>query len=267
MQPVLQANWLDEPSNLQHYLSEKNRLLAQRRDDVFVAEIGSEESQREVLELVRSYLSLSGKAVLSPTEMVEGEPALVQVSRLVADDFVLMRRGEEGWYLSAACVCFPSSWNLREKFGRPMGAIHGPVPDFQSGTRHAQMIERIFDRLAPEQLLLRLNWSLYRDDDLFHPVGHVGAAAINEQAFIADPYVRTERQTVRKLARSGDVLFAIGIQARRMSDLPQTRETKAGLHKLTDNLVALTAEQCAYKGLTDVRDELVASVRAYATDL
>ena len=45
-----------------------------------------------------------------------------------------MRRGEDGWRLAAGSLCFPSSWSLDEKFGRPLQEIHAPVPGF--GPRH-----------------------------------------------------------------------------------------------------------------------------------
>ncbi len=41
-----------------------------------------------------------------------------------------MRRGEEGWRLAVGALCFPSSWQLTEKFGKPMSGIHEPVPGF-----------------------------------------------------------------------------------------------------------------------------------------
>ena len=61
---------------------------------------------------------------------------------------MLMRRGEDGWRLAAASLCFPSSWSLEEKFGRPLQDIHTPVPGFGRGTRTADIIHRIFDNLA-----------------------------------------------------------------------------------------------------------------------
>jgi hypothetical protein len=35
--------------------------------------------------------------------------------------------------LTAAILCFPASWTLAEKLGRPLGAIHGPVAGYDPG--------------------------------------------------------------------------------------------------------------------------------------
>mgnify|MGYP000846223527 CR=1 FL=1 len=45
--------------------------------------------------------------------------------------------GEGGWRLAAGSLCFPSSWSLVEKFGKPLQDIHAPVPGFGPGTRSA----------------------------------------------------------------------------------------------------------------------------------
>ncbi|TIU52784.1 MAG: DUF3445 domain-containing protein, partial [Mesorhizobium sp.] len=63
---------------------------------------------------------------------------LVQASLLVQEDLILMRRDESGWRLAAGSLCFPSSWSLLEKFGKPLQQIHAPVPGFGPGTRPAE---------------------------------------------------------------------------------------------------------------------------------
>ena len=83
-----------------------------------------------------------------------------------------MRRGEDGWRLAAASLCFPSSWSLEEKFGKPLQDIHTPVPGFGRGTRTADIIHRIFDNLAVAQPVERLNWSLQAGADLYQPLSN-----------------------------------------------------------------------------------------------
>ena len=54
--------------------------------------------------------------------------------RLVQEDLCVMQAALEdaenaGEYrLTAAALCFPTRWNLREKIGHPMSEIHNPVP-------------------------------------------------------------------------------------------------------------------------------------------
>jgi hypothetical protein len=54
---------------------------------------------------------------------------------LVQEDLILMRKGEDGWRLAAGSLCFPSSWTLTEKFGRPCRKSIGLFPD---SDRHTQ---------------------------------------------------------------------------------------------------------------------------------
>ncbi|TGQ25043.1 heme-dependent oxidative N-demethylase subunit alpha family protein, partial [Mesorhizobium sp. M4B.F.Ca.ET.214.01.1.1] len=72
---------------------------------------------------------------------------LVAASLLVQEDLILMRRDVSGWRLAAGSLCFPSSWALTEKFGKPLQQIHAPVPGFGPGTRPADLINRMFDGL------------------------------------------------------------------------------------------------------------------------
>ncbi|MEN0087848.1 MAG: DUF3445 domain-containing protein [Pseudomonadota bacterium] len=257
--PLTHEDWLMWTDDLSRYLREKERLFAERMQDVFVAEPDTEPSQNECLDLVRGHIfERPDLTDASSGNGREGDaPPLIEASRLVADDLVIMRRGAKAWRLAAACVCFPSSWDLRQKFAKPMDEIHGSVPGFSQGTRHAQMISRIFDHLDPAQLLLRWNWSLYRDDKLYHPVEAAPVQIVDDDIYTADPFIRTERQTLRKMPVSGDILFAIGIDVKRLSDLPKTAEARQNIRTLAQHLDMLTADECAYKGLTETRHALV----------
>lgn len=89
---------------------------------------------------------------------------------LVQEDLCLMRRGPGGWRLAAASVSFPSSWSLRDKFGRTLDALHEPVPGY-AGTMAVRMA-RVFDNLRVGIPVTRMNWSLYGDAHLHHPDTH-----------------------------------------------------------------------------------------------
>lgn len=51
----------------------------------------------------------------------------------VPEDFGLMLRGDDGKYVfRAGVICTAQGWNLGQKIGQPLAAIHGPVPDYQT---------------------------------------------------------------------------------------------------------------------------------------
>jgi len=266
LEPVDFSCWLDPDSYLVAHLKRKIELLETAHTQVFRAESGTEEAQREVLDLILGDLaahhtsthSVSSDAV----EVLDGGPnvrladyaPLEAASRLVQEDLVLMRKGQDGYRLAAASLCFPSSWSLAEKFGQSMHSIHDNVPGFNDG-RMGQVVARIFDNLTSEQLVGRYNWSIYDDPDLHHPQAKRLAPQIEEKGAgaLAHLFVRVERQTLRRLPMSGDILFTIKIHHDPVS-LLKTHERGAELAAgLAAQLRDLDERQIAYKGLTRYR--------------
>ena len=285
LKPLDLADWIEVDRLYPEYLAEKDRLIAERPGDVFAAEPGTDDAQREVVDLVADHLTLNC-TTLFPTRREydvafdrmarfrlhgSDEPRLQMAARFVQEDLVLMRKGPEGWRLAAASLCFPSSWSLAEKFGRPLADIHRPVPQFGPATRNAELIERMFDKLQG-QLVVRWNWSLQDNTDLYRPLSHhqrEERAASRPLRFpgedaAAAAFIRVERQTLRKLPVSGDVLFTIRIHLDPMTRLARHPDRAAIATSFAEQLAALDADQLDYKGLAADRDRLVAALRQMA---
>jgi hypothetical protein len=215
------------------------------------------------------YVASSGRAV----DLTKpGLPPLKIAARLVQEDLVLMRRSDEGWRICAASLSFPSSWSLVEKFGKPLREIHRPVPHFGHGTRSDDLIERMFDKLQG-QLVERFNWSLQPDAGLYKPLSSMQRDDRAEKAVSRFPgvdaasvaFIRVERQTVRKLPVSGDVLFTIRIHLDPMSALRAHPERARIAASFAGQLAALERSELDYKGLAADRDRLVAALEAIAS--
>jgi dimethylamine monooxygenase subunit A len=180
----------------------------------------------------------------------------------VQEDLVIMQKLNEDWCLTAASLCFPSAWNLHEKFMRPMQDIHGPVPGFGPGTRNASLINRMFDNLRVEQPVIRWNWSLYGDNKLYHPASdnqmknRFGEGKIDGRVFM-----RLERQTLRKLPKTGAILFTIRIYIDPLEVLTTHADGKALAQAIADQLEALTPEEIGYKGLVGEKDRLLSRLK------
>lgn len=252
--------WLDIDNHYGSYIAEKRRLTSARFDDVFVAETGTEEAQREAAELIRAHIRDCGIGVPATGSINPDDdmlPILHRAALQVQEDLVLMRKGTSGWRLAAASLCFPSSWNLNEKFGRPMHEIHAPVPGFQEGSRNAGLIERMFDNLRPDMPVMRWNWSVYGDDRLFHPEGHeVGRFGSGPVA--DNVYLRLERQTLSKLPASGDILFTIRTYVDPLERLERHPDGTTLAAAIADQVRALPPAERAYKGLAREKDRLLA---------
>lgn len=273
--PLDLKDWIEADARLDSYLARKGELDGDRADRVFRAETGTLAAQQEVLDLLGEYLPsrfpeiyrrvgdtmrIGGKRLVA---LGDGARQPLQIAAaLVQEDLALMRRGNEGWRLAAASLHFPSSWSLADKFARPLDEIHKPVPGFGPGSRNASLMGRIFDNLAVASPVWRLNWSLYADGELWHGDRSAEHAAKKAVTKAADMFLRVEYQTLRKLPACGDILFTIRIHADPLAAIGRHPDRPALCEKLAQALGALDAEQLAYKGMADIRERLVAEIRA-----
>lgn len=222
--PLDPAEWILLDEGFAADMAEKELLLAGRHGEVFAALPEGVGGGREVLARLCDYLprrypdhyAREGEA-LRRSDGVLFDPRsplhpLDLAGRLVQEDLCLMRATGESWILAAASLCFPTRWRLADKIGRPMAAIHEPVPGF-AATLGAP-VERFFNRLAPGKAVWRANWGLIDDPALFQPGGHFRAAvntAITADNAGESVWLRVERQTLTRLPQSGDILFTIRI--------------------------------------------------------
>lgn len=284
LKPLDPDRWIEVDEHLKPYLAEKRRLYATMPDKVFVEEAGTRDAQREVLEMLGPHLTAkfpetyrrtaAGIEVIDAADNLAGsttasfsDAPLVAASLLVQEDLILMRRDDSGWRLAAGSLCFPSSWSLTEKFGRPLQQIHAPVPGFGPGTRSADLINRMFDGLQG-QAVERYNWSIQADDALYHPLSNVERIdrATNRPTRFPDgdvnahAFIRVERQTLRKLPVSRDILFTIRIHLDPLKVLARHPDRATLAASFAAQLQALDQAQLDYKGLTADRDRLAQSL-------
>jgi dimethylamine monooxygenase subunit A len=256
--------WIDVDEHFDRYIAEKRRLYDLETDHVLAAETGTEDAQAEVLVMLQEHLR---KYDLKPPSTDAREKSirpsgplswpLAQAGLLVQEDLVIMRKSTGGWRLVAASLCFPSAWNLREKFGKPLHEVHGPVPGFNEGTRNASMIERMFDNLPPERPVLRWNWSLYGEDTLYYPATEHGLKKRFGDGDIAGRvHLRLERQTLTKLQSSGDILFTIRIYIDPLEVLRNHIDGAELALAIDAQLQGMSDAEINYKGLAHERQRL-----------
>jgi len=279
--------WIELDADLETCLAEKDRLYAAVPDKVFVEEAGTRAAQQEVLDMLVPYLagrfpetyrrSDTGIEILGTGRHVATDatelPPLRTASLLVPEDLILMRGSEDGWRLVAGSLCFPSSWSLGEKFGHTLQDIHEPVPAFGPGTRTAGMIQRIFDNLLVDQPVQRFNWSLQAGNALFLPFSQQQRidratnrpSKFSDDELAAQAFIRVERQTLRRLPNSRDILFTIRIYLDPLAVLSRHPDRASIAASFASQLAALDLAQLDYKGLTADRDRLVAVLGKMAT--
>jgi dimethylamine monooxygenase subunit A len=226
LRPLSLEAWIDIGSDFVDQLTQKTKLLTQRYSDVFADLPGSEAAQQEVLELLVAHLlhyfpqhyRQQEDCIINQTTEQRWQSAdflahpLDLAARLVQEDLCLMLPSDSGYVLAAASVCFPSRWQMSEKIGRPLAEIHQPVPGYDA--KLARPVDQFFQRLRPAYPGYRFNWSLVDSPELFLPVGHNQVNEPTSKAITAEDagerlWLRTERQTFRRLPISNGVLFTI----------------------------------------------------------
>lgn len=244
LKPIAPSDWLEggeaDPA------ARKDPLLATHRADVWGETPASRPGQAEVLELVEAALGTS------PRDR-ERAP-LWAAARRVADDLVLMEKSDGHWRVSAIALCAPTFFTVPEVLGRSLADIHGPVHGFED--RFLSRVVRIFEGLREGLILQRRNWSVVNSAETFTP----RAAPIRARIADIDPdragaelFVRVERQTLRRLPRTGGALFTIRVWLHRLDDLAADPPRLAAFARAWRDA---TVDFRAYKRL-ELYDELV----------
>ena len=138
-------------------------------------------------------------------------------ARLIQDDLAIMFEKEDGqYYLLAGAILLPGFWRLEDKWGMPLSEIHtsGDVPHFKEKLEKGMM--NFFRRAQPDGPVLRNNYFIQVDDELAwsSSIGDedsdgVGWFTAEKNRAIQHHYFRSERQSLRRLPRSGGVVFTI----------------------------------------------------------
>lgn len=208
MLPV-EGSWIVVDHAYSAQMAERARLKAAYPQHVEVALPGADAALEELREVALADLPegfvRDGSAVVRPDGLrvpTEGPPFAV-LNRLLQEDLLILEKRGNEHVLTAGLLCFPASWSLAEKIGRPLRRIHRPVPDYDDDVAHR--VQRLFDRVPPGRAMWRVNVLPYPDATLYRPSGE----GLPRDRVVAARYLRSERQTVLRLPQTGAVLFAV----------------------------------------------------------
>ena len=228
IQPVQGDDWLRVDEAFAGQMAERDARLALQRDAVHALMPEAEEAAAELLALLLQRLAdvpgyeVTDRAVRRPDGVqvaINAAAPLETAGRLVQEDLCILQAQGGEHVLTGAVLCFPASWTLAEKIGRPMTGIHAPVAHYTPDM--ARRVQRLFDAIRPEQALWRMNALVYDDPELFQPRPEGTARPRPTQRL----YLRSERQCLLRLPRTGAVVFTIHTYLVRLEDLaPEARD-------------------------------------------
>jgi hypothetical protein len=164
--------------------------------------------------------------------MLGVEGALPEAALARHEDMCLLTKaeGDDQYRLIGAAVAWPSDWHPAEKIGLPLRALHAPIAGYEE--QLATGVDRFMETLRPGMIYGRCNWFIAATGEPRwlperppqEAFAHVTAENAGETLF-----VRSERQTLRRLPRTGAILFTIGIYVEPLGKL-----SRANIARLAD---------------------------------
>ena len=249
LRPLDLDQWLEVDDRRDDELEQKRQLLETAFDVVVATNPEGDDGSRELLGEVTRYLDAHHPELTF--EVRREDHPIVVAARLVQEDLCVLVRSDV-WRLQAACVCFPSRWNLASKLGTTLDDIHRPVPIYD--VELSRPTNAFFERLKPDRSFWRLNWTLIDSPALHQPT----SARRSPHGELADWFFRVERQTLRRLSESGAIVFTIHNYVASAKELGEAHEEFGATLLL--NLDTAPQAMQEYKGWVGVADRLRASL-------
>ncbi|MGH8017816.1 MAG: heme-dependent oxidative N-demethylase subunit alpha family protein [Opitutaceae bacterium] len=183
----------------------------------------------------------------APDDMRELATALEPDVLLLAPDAESVLR------LRGGALVFPTSWALEEKMGKPLQAIHAPVPGLNPGI--GAQLDRMLPRLAPGAAWCRSNWGIAATDELnMHPSRALPAPALPLRP--ERLWLRVEHQALVALPQNRGLVFGIRLALHRLDEV--VAGSAAVRRGLARALQTMTPELLRYKRIDAIAPELVA---------
>lgn len=227
-------SWIELDNEWMKYHSEKVKRLEEKGTDVYGTLPGAEAAVLELLDEFWKYLParypslfrqldnglenlLTGEVFIFKNCREFSEDPMVMAAKMVQDDLAIMIEGTDGnYYLKAGAIILPGFWRFKDKIGMPLNQIHtsGDVPKYQEKLQSG--MTKFFTRLTCEKPVVRNNYFIQTDDSLgwSTSIGDESSDVVgwytSQPATTPDQiYYRSERQSLRRLPKSGAVVFTI----------------------------------------------------------
>jgi hypothetical protein len=270
-----EALWLEIDERYSHDIALKKELYERQLPQVFQATEAGLPGSVETYDMICQHLAQHFPDLeLEPSndnsarvELAVSEHPLLRASLLVQEDLCVMTKVEQHWVLTAASVCFPSRWDLTQKIGTNLHEIHAPVPHYEE--RIGAATDAMFDKFTSERPVWRINWTILDKPELYQPAStHESTLSSDEQNqqaesnklvdsenFADATFLRIERQTLRVLPQTNDVLFTIRTYVDSLTHVantyPQFKE------QLAATLEGVSGDTKTYKGWDAMWNDLI----------
>lgn len=170
------------------------------------------------------------------------------------EDMCLLARkpNEDVYRLIGAAVAYPTDWHPKDKIGLPLAAMHAPIQGYQE--QLASGVDHFMAKLKPGRIFGRCNWFIAPTSELrwiakAPEAAFAGVSADNAGETL---FVRSERQTLRRLPETGAILFTIGVYVAPLGQLSQ-----ANINMLAHSVQSLVDGEGGRRGSPHYADALI----------
>ena len=246
LKPIEDRDWLEIDELFNQEIQDKLTLIEERRSEVIVSNKNSLGSQRELLNIVLEHLSTYHSEIYDVQKSCitskkndqtlfydDFKDPIELASLVVQEDLVIMHPIKDVFYLEAASVCAPTRWSLTDKYKKSLSEIHAEVPNYQE--KLDTRVGKIFKNLPDNRIFERFNWGIVDSPELYQPINSKTLVEI-ENTNPEDLFIRSERQTIRRLEKNRSVVFTIRVHVDPISSILDTNDLKEDLFKAIINL-------------------------------
>ncbi|KAI5862614.1 mannosyl transferase [Durotheca rogersii] len=233
------TDWIELDNHYPRYHADKARRIQERGEKCCRTAPEAYPAAVELLEELTNYLparypTLYRRTPLGLDNLWSGErfdittrplpeDPMQMCARLVQDDLAIMIEKTDGeYYLMAGAVLLAGFWRLSDKYMMRLSDVHtsGKVPEYEERLEKGMM--NLFRRLKPEEMVARNNYFVQVDDNLAwsRSIGPEDSPSMDSPSStswntaeknraVEHHFFRSERQTLRRLPRTGAIVFTI----------------------------------------------------------
>ncbi|MGZ5792163.1 MAG: heme-dependent oxidative N-demethylase family protein [Croceibacterium sp.] len=177
-------------------------------------------------------------------------------ARSAWEDMCLLARrpDEEVYRLVGAAVAFPTDWHIADKLGHPLIALHTPIHGYAE--QLGSPVDQFMSKLKPGRIYGRCNWFVSPTPALrwlAEGSSEVQFAHVTPDNAGETLFIRSERQTLRKLPETEAIVFTIGIYVAPLGSL-----SRENIARMAESLSTIPDPEARRRGAPSFAPQLQA---------
>ena len=254
VRPLDLDHWIEIDEHYDDEIAQKHAVMASHPDTAFQVLDTIMDESIEIRDAVVEHLRALDPATFGSVAADADLHPLDAAARLVQEDLVVLVERDGTTVCGGGSVCFPNRWDLTSKLGRTMAAIHQPVA--QLNDQLEDPIDKFLERLSPERSFWRLGWGIVDTDELYQAVDGTAPPRPVDPA-PPDHFLRVERETLRRMPKTGCILFTIRTHLTPLSSVARHEGARA----LADAMGGLPDDVADYKQLDGIASDIAEWLR------